>query len=346
MKNQQNLEVITFLKGYAIFTIVVFHLFQNAGLPAGVEKALSFGGTGVHTFFLLSGFGLYLSHLRRPLGIGSFIRKRFSKIYIPYVGIVLFSALLSELIPIYEQDGYALLGHVLLYKMFDDRIIGSYGYHLWFISTIIQFYLVFPVLVWMKERMASPFFMLVVGLLSGIWVAVVLALGKEEVRAWYSFFLQYVWEFGAGMVLAERYAQRGTWRLPGWGRLAAWALFGLLSYSLMTLYWGTIGQMVNDVPALIGYTAVGLLLYRLPRGWIHRFLLFTGAVSYALYLVHIAVKLTIKSVLPSFGWPMDLLILPLILGVSYLVAYVYHQRVVSLDFSLRLKAEKPRIKSV
>ena len=346
MKSHQNLEVITFLKGYAIFTIVLFHLFQNAGLPGGVEKALAFGGTGVHTFFLLSGFGLYLSHCRHPLTMGLFIKKRFSKIYIPYLGVVLFSALLSGFVPVFEQDWYALLGHVFLYKMFDDRIIGSYGYHLWFISTIIQFYLVFPALVWLKQRMSDTRFLLVTIVLSGLWVAVVLILGKEEVRAWYSFFLQYVWEFGVGMVLAERYARQGTWKLPSQGVLAAWALLGLLVYSLMTLFWGTLGQMMNDVPALIGYTAVGLFVYQLPRGWIHRFLGFTGTISYALYLVHIVVKLTAKHALQHYGWAVDIPTLLIILGVSYLIAYGYHQRVVALDFSHLSLASRPRIKSV
>ena len=258
LHHETSLEVITFMKGYAIFTIVIFHLFQNTNVPWVVERALAFGGTGVHTFFLLSGFGLYLSHLRRPLSVRAFIEKRFAKIYVPYLGVVLFSASLSLLIPIFESDGYALLGHIFLYKMLDDQIIGSYGYHLWFISTIIQFYAAFPALVWLKQRVSDHAFVLITLALSALWIGGVLALGKGETRAWYSFFLQYVWEFGLGILLAQRYANGDPWRVPGGRALGACALVGLSAYGLMTLHWGTVGKMTNDLPALVGYTAGGV----------------------------------------------------------------------------------------
>lgn len=341
MKDEANLEVITFMKGYAIFTIVLFHLFQNTGLPSGAEQALAFGGTGVHTFFLLSGFGLYLSHCRHPLSIREFVKKRFAKIYVPYLGVVLFSALFSLFVPIFEPDGYALLGHILLYKMVDDRIIGSYGYHLWFISTIIQFYIAFPALVWLKQRVSDGAFLLVTLALSILWVGIVLALEKGEVRAWYSFFLQYVWEFGVGMLLAQGYLRRGSWKMPNQVVLGGCALVGLLAYSLMTLYWGTVGKMVNDVPALIGYTAVGLFIYRLRLAWVHRGLLFTGTISYALYLVHIGVKLTAKYAIEYYGVPLNALTLFAILLSSYLIAYGYHQWVVTMNVSARPQTQLP-----
>ena len=333
MQNDRNLAVITFMKGYAILTIVLFHLFQNTGIDSVVGKAIAFGGTGVHTFFLLSGFGLYLSHCRHPLSVTAFIKKRFAKVYVPYLGVVLLSALLAGFIPIFEQDAYALLGHIFLYKMFDDRIIGSYGYHLWFVSTIIQFYIAFPALVWLKQRVSDTAFLLLTLAASGLWIAVVLALEKEGVRAWYSFFLQYVWEFGVGMLLAQRYIQYGTLRLPSLKVLGGLALLGLTVYSLMTLYWGSFGKMINDGPGLVGYTAVGLFIYRLRLAWIQRFLLFTGIISYALYLVHIAVKLTSKYVLAYYGWPLNALSLFIILLLSYLIAYYYHRWVVNTNVS-------------
>ena len=49
-------EYIQFAKGYAIFTIMLFHVLQRLVLPEILQKAIVFGGTGVHLFFLLSGF--------------------------------------------------------------------------------------------------------------------------------------------------------------------------------------------------------------------------------------------------------------------------------------------------
>ena len=344
MQNDQSLNVITFLKGYAIFTIVVFHLLQNTNIPSVMEKALAFGGTGVHVFFVLSGFGLYLSHCCRPLSVGEFVKKRFSKIYLPYLWVVLASALLSGFIPVFEHNWYALFGHVFLYKMFDDQIVGSYGYHLWFISTIAQFYLAFPALVWLKQRLSDQVFLLVTFALSALWIGIVLALGKGEVRVWYSFFLQYVWEFGIGMLLAQEYLKRGAGKAPRLLVLSGCAVVGLSMYSLMTLYWSTVGKMINDLPALVGYTAVGLLIYRIRWVGVQRFFLFTGTISYALYLVHIVIKLTAKYALQYYGGPLNAVALLAILLITYLVAYGYH-RWLTTEVSYRSLTRRLSLKS-
>lgn len=70
--------IIDFLRGYSIFTIVLMHLI--AGSVTGVlSKAVAFGGAGVHVFILCSGFGLYLSYLKKPLVYTDFLRRRFPR---------------------------------------------------------------------------------------------------------------------------------------------------------------------------------------------------------------------------------------------------------------------------
>lgn len=91
----KRLLVVDFLRGFSIFTIVLMHLVQSYPLPGFLMKATSFGGAGVHVFILCSGFGLYLSSLYKPLGYGKFLKRRFSKVYIPYVLVVLISAFIS-----------------------------------------------------------------------------------------------------------------------------------------------------------------------------------------------------------------------------------------------------------
>ena len=63
----KKLEVINFLRGFAIFTIVLMHCVQGY-LDGVMHKAVSLGGAGVHVFILCSGFGLYLSYMNKPLG--------------------------------------------------------------------------------------------------------------------------------------------------------------------------------------------------------------------------------------------------------------------------------------
>ena len=81
MKN--HFELVDFLKGYAIFTIVLFHLLL--GQVTGVlGTAINFGGAGVHIFVLCSGFGLYLK--KRRTGYFPWVRvERNSNILVCYL---------------------------------------------------------------------------------------------------------------------------------------------------------------------------------------------------------------------------------------------------------------------
>lgn len=141
----KRIELIDFLRGISIFTIVLMHLCQ--GHTAGpLHKALSFGGAGVHVFILCSGLGLYLSYLRKPLGYKDFLKKRFSKVYVPYA----FAVLLWGVWTMVKNGGFPLqevISHLLLYKMFSVELDTSLCYPYWFISTIIQFYLAWPLIV-------------------------------------------------------------------------------------------------------------------------------------------------------------------------------------------------------
>lgn len=42
--NNRRLEVVGFLRGYSIFTIVLIHLVQSYPLPGFLQKATSLGG--------------------------------------------------------------------------------------------------------------------------------------------------------------------------------------------------------------------------------------------------------------------------------------------------------------
>lgn len=60
-------KIIDFLRGYSIFTIALMHLVGGV-VAGGLSKAAAFGGAGVHVFILCSGFGLYLSYLKKTTG--------------------------------------------------------------------------------------------------------------------------------------------------------------------------------------------------------------------------------------------------------------------------------------
>ena len=147
----KRLDVVDFLRGFSIFTIVLMHLVQSYPIGNLLMKASSFGGAGVHVFILCSGFGLYLSYLNKPVTYPQFLKRRFLKVYLQYAIIIIISALL----PFYNTSPdkwVQLLSHLFLFKMFVEEWECSYGGQFWFVSTIIQFYLAWPLILRLFKR--------------------------------------------------------------------------------------------------------------------------------------------------------------------------------------------------
>lgn len=141
----KQLDIVNFLRGFSITTIVIMHLLQGFELSDFMMKATSFGGAGVHVFILCSGFGLYLSYLHKPLGYKEFLKRRFGRVYWPMAII----CILTTFWMIFQGKDVMmpLLGNLLLFKMFVPELENSMGCQMWFVSTIIQFYIAWPLII-------------------------------------------------------------------------------------------------------------------------------------------------------------------------------------------------------
>jgi peptidoglycan/LPS O-acetylase OafA/YrhL len=285
-KHIMRLQIIDFLRGYSIFTIVVMHLLTGFWLPDIVQNALAFGGAGSHVFILVSGFGLCLSQLNKPLNYWEFFKRRFAKIYIPYILIVT----ISTLIPfVYTGDRLlALFSHAFLFKMFNNNFIESFGTQFWFISTIISFYLVFPALFkFIKNARGRG--VILSFFISFIWATITGILEKSDLRIWNSFFLQCLGEFVLGMFMAIKYKENPKLiKIPSKCLLVVLAVAGMAMVGYMGIKGGVL-KLYNDIPSLVGYICLALLIYSLGIKWINRFFIYTNKFSYEWYLVHILV---------------------------------------------------------
>lgn len=308
-------EIITFLRGFSILTIVLMHLMQvyMNYLPQWVLKAASLGGTGVHVFFLCSGFGLFLSYRHRELGYLSFLKKRFLKIYIPYILVII----LCFIIPVIKVEGnrlVALLSHITLLKMFMPQYDETFG-PFWFLSTLFQFYFLFVPLCHVKKKLGSNLFFVCSLILSLVWWVITAVLGINEIRIWGSFFLQYLWEFSLGMVLADKlYAEEGEIKI----RNPILVIIAILGISLEGIL-GTVGgplKAFNDIPALFGFTALGLILWQIIC--LRKPVCFLAKISYEWYLVHMFVFAIICGIVSGYLGAIIALIM------SVLFAYGYH----------------------
>lgn len=316
----KKIEVINFLRGYSIFTIALMHLLDSC-VSGVLDKAAAFGGAGVHVFILCSGFGLYMSYLKKPLGYGEFLKRRFGKVWIPYaIAVLLWGVWLliqNGVFPIKE-----VASHLLLYKMFSTELDTSLCYPYWFISTIVQFYLFWPFIVRIYRMRWGVITLLVISLL---WSTIVGMLGLEEERPWGSFFLQYLWEFGVGMYIAEKVFKAykvhdGNVNLMDIKSYSWWILLigavGGMGCSALMAWNGGVLKLYNDIPSLIGYLSVALLIYKVGVSFVNRFFEWANGFSYELYLVHSLVYVVMEYLFS------DKLPMPLLLTVSFLAAYV------------------------
>lgn len=312
----KKLDVINFLRGYSIFTIVFMHLMQSYSLPSWAMKATSFGGAGVHVFILCSGLGLYLSYLNRPLGYKDFLRKRFGRIYWPMAIVCMVTA--AWMLYQGKEILMPLFGNLFLFKMFVPELESSMGGQMWFISTIIQFYIAWPLIVRLININGGCWIALFISL---SWATIVGIMGLSEERVWNSFFLQYLWEFCLGMKLAEIYRKRPTaLSIPKWRCLLpvcliAMALTGVMGWA------GFPWRLYNDIPSLIGYTTLALMVYKAGVGFINHFFSYTNRFSYEWYLVHILVFQVVMSLTKNKMSPSSEIVLCLLL--SYVIAIGY-----------------------
>lgn len=349
------IEFLDFAKGYAICTIVLYHALQRAGLPPLLQQAIIFGGSGVHLFFLLSGFGLMLSQSGKTgLSVGRFYKRRMLKVWLPYVLALTISLLAAFFLNLFPDRWGAWLAGVGLYQMFIEPYIQSFGGHFWFISVILQFYIVWPALVWLIRRFRNPwlFFVFCLGISMAWWLVVYFA-GKGELRTWNSFFLQFLWEFALGMVLSGRRGMvdggRGTgdgrrstvdggrstvgaggyfWDFKGWIYLVCGVLFtGLMI--VMILKMGEVGRIFNDIPALIGYSSLCIFIFQVSKKCfipLKRLFLWIGGFSFSLYLIHVLVLDLYLRVLEYNGlnvnWMWVLVYLPLALWAGRLFEWL------------------------
>lgn len=281
--NQRD-RFIQFARGFSILTIVLFHYFRLAPLPYFVSKAVQLGGTGVHVFLFLSGYGLSLS---RYQDWGAFFRRRFVKVLVPYyVGIVLIFGL-NLWLHIYPDGIKELLSHLLLYKMFIEPYTRSFGGHFWFISTIIQFYLLFPILIQIIERL-SPLRSIILSIAVSLAYSLFITYaGKAGVRVWNSFFLQYLWEFTLGIVVARNQLLPTLLKRP-WYVYFILAILGIGITAGLALKGGQTGQIFNDYFAFVGYVCACIVLHRIGNlvSGINTFVLWVESFSYSLYIMH------------------------------------------------------------
>ncbi len=157
------------LKGLGILTVVFAHFAYMLVTNADFLFPLSIiAGVGVDLFLFMSGYGLTVGMMKRPLPILEFYKKRVIKIFIPFwVAIILIFAANAIFLDITYTVPYmiqSLLGWFPTARGFDD--VNS---PFWYITWMMMFYILFPLVFSTKRPWLSALILSVIATLIGMY---------------------------------------------------------------------------------------------------------------------------------------------------------------------------------
>lgn len=304
------LPVLDVLRGAAILVVFVFHyaaevygldwyrwdgpwrqFAPTGGLADYALYPLTLGWSGVSLFFVLSGFVIHLGTTAAPLNrrfnAVRFFRRRFWRIYPPYLFALAAFVLMQKGGPLLTAAGRAdLAAHLLLVHNFHETTFFTLNGVYWSLALEVQFYLLYPILLFSRQRlgMAATFGLTVlISLAARCYLLVTYDCPYPITVAWAS--LPVLWmDWVLGAYLAERYATgRKTFGRHPW----AWAVGLGIVFVAATLYLPTNGftfSLASMAWAAVVDAAVWSQRERL--GVMARPVAFVGLVSYSLYLWH------------------------------------------------------------
>jgi probable poly-beta-1,6-N-acetyl-D-glucosamine export protein len=156
MAKRGRIVEIDIVRALAIFAVIAIHSTTNPIVHLNVHSSMypfycsvnTFGAFAVPTFIMLSGFVLFYNYYPRNFGtkaVKDFYSKRILYIAIPYITISLLYYVFNR-----YYVGKSLSG--MAWDFTNKLISGHNNYHLYYMVIIIQFFIVFPIILGLLKK--------------------------------------------------------------------------------------------------------------------------------------------------------------------------------------------------
>ena len=164
MYKQQSLVSIDILRALAALGVFYYHQHIGATLAhysgmSWLKETDSFGALyAVPLFFLISGYCIHLSNIKylknnQALPLKEYYRRRFLRIYPPYLAALVFSIAVIFITDQNASIGKAdLFAHIFLLQGFTVAYFNTINVVLWTISVEMAFYILYPVFYYLRSR--------------------------------------------------------------------------------------------------------------------------------------------------------------------------------------------------
>lgn len=311
---EQRVRSLDFLRGLAIFLVVLVHTSQHFFFDENITKVLSLGRFGVQLFFLVSGYTMYyIWELRsgERCHIFNFYIRRFFRIA-PLFWLAIILHFLIE--PNLRHNLFQIAWVTSIFHWISPTSAGAIVPGGWSISIEMTFYLIFPLLACLKMNGRTH---LVIAMLT--WVFYTFILRSELMK------ILHILEF-------PNYAIGDFVYMNFLNQLPVFLLGGYLflvgehikrSELLLLFFWGAISLLLGTRDEAFNFAFVYLLLFLLVVLVIRydfklTFVETLGRNSYGIYLAHPFVMKYLKTI-PNVSF---LAGIALVLFASYLLSVI------------------------
>jgi peptidoglycan/LPS O-acetylase OafA/YrhL len=353
VKPARHLEWIDFLRGLSALAIVLFHVRVNLwvgwvaihtqpGAYSPFDRAAAwlsvltpFFGSAVMLFFLVSGFCVHYPYAGagRGLDILPYARRRFVRIYPPYLMAVVLTVLVEWVLGRYYQ-GQSSSAATVLRSAFMLQNFGAQAGQmaanpsLWSLPVEAELYIVYPLFLYLLTRFGGRWAMALAGGVSLAALGLSLVPRLDQTLFIAGHFAVYWIIWCAGALLAEGIKRE---RLPAWRPWMGLAMAVALAAALVL----EVGKLPLEVRHLTWAAFYFIcLLWGLTRPnplrrWrtsARRTFAGLGKISYSLYLIHFPFFMLCGAFWQSeFGGKPTNFLIPLIFCVLVLpLAYVFY----------------------
>ena len=284
------------LRAIAVLSVVIYHAFPNA---------LKAGFMGVDIFFVISGYlisSIIFENLDRgSFSFGQFYGRRIKRIF-PALTLVLLSCLIFSWFGLLGDEFKQLGKHMAAGAGFVSNFFlwQESGYfnnaaetkpllHLWSLAIEEQFYIFWPLIVWVTWKRKTLFLIVFIGLIVASLAYNVHLVRLDPTATFFSPATR-IWELLAGVLLAYMRVRPTAWQ-PSQRQLQIASTLGVLLLAI-GFYRIDRGRPYPGTWALLPILGSFCLIFAGPTAWFNRFVLsnrllvWIGLISFPLYLWH------------------------------------------------------------
>lgn len=322
------LDEVQYARALALFAVFAVHATSHGvantdtgSFMFGVYNFLNIAGKiGTPAFIFLSSFILFYTYYHRDLTaklFQQFYKKRLLFILVPYVVFSVFYFLIYQ--RLYGSfDDIPALAENFLYKV----ATGNAHFHLYFVFVSVQFYLMFPVLLYLfkKFKWIRKYSFFIGIAIQWAWVLLNAEYGFVPSKSVVSLSYMMFYFFGAflGVYYESVAAWIRDWRKNYAGIAFVFAGFAAMIYFYVDIYYNIrtgqptfsnrVVEFAWSTHALFACAAIFITVHflaSLKLVFLKKLLTELGTVSFGMYLIHPFFLMVLRPVLPNNGEPLE-----------------------------------------